>query len=107
MENFKIILECKDNVLKTNMENPVHILDILEATFSFQLNAMNTFINQISEEDREAVKEDLYDKYNAAASNVLELFGPEFELRPDLTTQAILKAENEIIETEYEKLKSE
>ena len=32
-----------------------------------------------------------------AASRTLELFAPEYELRPGLTAQAILEAENRII----------
>lgn len=43
------------------------------------------------------MKKALYDHYNFSASKVLELFAPEFELRPDLTAEAILKAENEIL----------
>jgi hypothetical protein len=43
------------------------------------------------------VKEDLYDMYNAAASNTLNIFAPDIEMRPHLTAQAILEAENKII----------
>lgn len=49
----------------------------------------------------------LYDFYNVNASNLLVTFAPEFEKNPDLTTQAILKAENELIEEKYEELKAE
>lgn len=46
----------------------------------------------------------LYDFYNVNASNLLVTFAPEFEKNPDLTTQAILKAENELIEEKYDEL---
>ena len=49
----------------------------------------------------------LYDFYNVNASNLLTMFAPEFDKNPDLTTQAILKAENELIEEKYEELKAE
>lgn len=49
----------------------------------------------------------LYDFYNVNASNLLVTFAPEFEKNPDLTTQAILKAENELIEEKYDELKAE
>ena len=46
----------------------------------------------------------LYDFYNVNASNLLTMFAPEFDKNPDLTTQAILKAENELIEEKYDEL---
>lgn len=49
----------------------------------------------------------LYDFYNVNAANLLVSFAPEFEKNPDLTTQAILKAENDLIEEKYEELKAE
>lgn len=49
----------------------------------------------------------LYDFYNVNASNLLIAFAPEFEKNPDLTTQAILKAENDLIEEKYDELKKE
>ena len=42
--------------------------------------------------------------YNAAASNTLSYFAPEIEMRPHLTAQAILEAENNIINRQYEKI---
>lgn len=44
------------------------------------------------------VKEELYDMVNIAASNILHMFAPEIEMRPDLTAQAILEAENAILD---------
>ena len=49
----------------------------------------------------------LYDFYNVNASNLLAAFAPEFEKNPDLTTQAILKAENDLIEEKYNELNKE
>lgn len=49
----------------------------------------------------------LYDFYNVNAANLLSAFAPEFEKNPDLTTQAILKAENDLIEEKYDELKKE
>ena len=49
----------------------------------------------------------LYDFYNVNAANLLTAFAPEIEKNPDLTTQAILKAENDLIEKKYEELKAE
>lgn len=51
-----------------------------------------------------AIKTQLYDMYNMAASSVLELYAPEFELRPDLTADAIAKAESDIVKEKYSHL---
>jgi len=49
------------------------------------------------------IAENIYDFYNAAASSLLDSFIPEKELRPDLTVEAILEKENEILDREWEK----
>ena len=43
-------------------------------------------------------KEELYDMFNCAASNVLCAFAPEIEAHPDLTAQALLDAENAFLQ---------
>lgn len=48
----------------------------------------------------EQIKGDLYDMANLMFSNVLSQFAPEIEMRPDLTCEAILKAENEILDAQ-------
>lgn len=54
-----------------------------------------------------AIKEQLYDMYNVAVSSVLEHYAPEFELRPDLTADAIAKAEQDIVKEKYSHLNKE
>lgn len=54
-----------------------------------------------------AIKEQIYQAYNEAASAVLEMYAPEFELRPDITTEAIKRAEEEIINERFNKLNRE
>lgn len=49
-------------------------------------------------------KAQIFDMVNYKASALLEHFAPEYELRPDLTTEAIMKAENEILEDEMSKM---
>ena len=69
--------------------------------FTVQLEFMKNFMHQVENsesaptpEQLKAIKEDLYDKYNAGASNVLYLFIPDQELRPDLTVEAMKEAED-------------
>lgn len=51
-----------------------------------------------------AIKSNLYDTYNLAVSSVLEHYAPEFELRPDITADAIAKAEENIVKEKYSHL---
>lgn len=52
---------------------------------------------ETDEKQMKALKGEIYDIYNAAASNVLDMFDPTVEKCTNLTAEAILKAENEIL----------
>lgn len=53
-----------------------------------------------------SIKAQLYDMYNLAVSSVLEHYAPEFELRPDITADAIAKEEERIVKEKYKHLTS-
>ena len=94
-----INLDEEKNQMETHIDKPVRIDDLMTVFFTLQLDLMNNFIKQMSdsgapEADIKAVKEDLYDKYNAGASNLLYLFIPDKELHPDLTVEAMKEAED-------------
>lgn len=96
---FEIEL-TEDNKIKTQIDTPMPIDDIMPILFTVQLSYMRQFMSQVESsgeltpEQIQALKEDLYDKYNAGASNVLYLFAPDQELRPDLTVEAMKEAED-------------
>lgn len=52
---------------------------------------------------RDSLKKYMYDVMNIAFSNALTAFAPEIEARPDLTADALLKAQNDILEEEMRK----
>lgn len=52
------------------------------------------------------IKSQMYDMYNLAVSSVLEHYAPEFELRPDITADAIAKEEERIVKEKYKHLTS-
>lgn len=97
--------------------------DVILVCNTVILSAMNQLVNNyrkvLSESAKGPVAQEridekvvelkgmLYDFYNVNAFNLLTEFAPEIEKNPDLTTQAILKAENELIEEKYEELKAE
>lgn len=94
-----INLDEKTNKLSISADSPVRIDDVMTILFTVQLETMRNFMksaktNGASEKDLQELKEDLYDKYNAGASNVLYLFAPDEELRPDLTVEAMKEAED-------------
>ena len=93
----------EDNKIKTQIDTPMAIDDLMPILFTVQLSYMRQFMKQVessedlSSEQIQSLKEDLYDKYNAGASNVLYLFAPDEELRPDLTVEAMKYAEDQFM----------
>lgn len=71
--------------------DPITAQDYMNMTLMGQLNLFNALVEQ------GASKAELYDTYNEAASAFLATFAPEIEKRPDLTAEAIMKAENELL----------
>ena len=93
MENFKVIIEVQDDKTSMTFSEPAPTFEeLLQGVFSNILGVMHSAVEHAPE-----AKGQLYDCFNMAASRTLELFAPEYELRPGLTAQAILEAENRII----------
>lgn len=57
------------------------------------------------EELQEALANDMYDLINVGTSTLLQRTFPDIDARPDLTVEAILNAEDKIIEEDPEKVK--
>lgn len=51
----------------------------------------------------EELKLTMYDTLNIAFSNALDAFAPEIEARPNLTAEAIIKAQDELMEEEMKR----
>lgn len=81
-----------------------------DLTFEYAMRLLGTLgihiLNTYAAAHPEA-KEQMYYAYNFMASNVLAAFIPEDKLRPDLTAEAIVKAENELIEEKYSQINRE
>lgn len=113
----------QDGKIAFKLEGPFTAEDVILICNTVCLSAMNQLVesytktlnnsikgpvnDQIFTQKLSELKGMLYDFYNVNASNVLKAFAPELEQHPDLTEQAILKAENELIEQKYEELKKE
>lgn len=91
----KMISITQDGMILSSEQ--LHVTDYVNITLAAQLNIFNDILNNVKEEDRDEVRGELYDMYNLAASAFLKAFAPDLELRPDLTEEAIMRAENEIL----------
>lgn len=98
MEPVTITTQYNENgEVRVQIDRQVNFEEILQVTFSGTLALMHDLLAKVPEEDQTAAKETLYDMLNIAASNALSVFAPEIEMRPNLTVDAIMKAEDEII----------
>ena len=98
--NNKFILTVKNGKVAITATNKFSVLDLIQIMNTVELGSMNEVLTAVPEADRETVRADLYDRFNFAASSLLHMFAPDYDRNPDLTTKAILKAENEIIDEE-------
>ena len=101
MEKTVIKLTIEKDQVQTETTSPIQLDQLVQIFATVTLAGMQDLVKRTPTEHQQATKEYLYDQYNHMASRLLELFAPEIELRPDLTSAAILKAENEIIEEQY------
>lgn len=98
----KMISITQDGMILSSEQ--LHVTDYINITLAAQLNIFNDILNNAKEEDRERTRDELYDMYNLAASAFLKAFAPDLELRPDLTEEAIMRAENEILKEKAEQV---
>lgn len=77
---------------------PLTFADVLQLTCSCVAGvAGNVLAKAEGTEEREKIEAELFDIANLSFSNCLDAAFPGIALRPDLTEEAILKAENDIL----------
>ena len=52
----------------------------------------------VSPEAGDLAQQEIYDMVNNAASNTLSMFAPEIDMRPTVTTEALLRMENQVMQ---------
>lgn len=107
VKNNQIYFNVKDNRVSVKTRGPASLEDIMQITMSGLLGAMQSCVKAAPEDAQEELKGYIYDRFNQAAGRVLTFFGPEFEEGASLTTDAILKMENELLKEEIEKKKKD
>lgn len=103
MDNNQIIFNIKDGKVKVSMRKPIGLPDFIQVIQTGILSALKSLLE--SADNKEKAKEELFNLYNTACSNTLHYFAPEYDFHPDLTAEAILRAENQIIDERYREMK--
>lgn len=103
MTTIKLQIDAEANQLTVEVSEPTTGELMMQAFCTAILNLMNKCTADFNattedETERQRFKEFLYDEANANMSNVLEAYAPELDAHPNLTEQAILEAENAILE---------
>lgn len=99
-----IKIEKKNGNLEIDITGNPSVEEITHMLMNTQLHVMREIVRLAPVPKQEEVKALLFDLVNLKMSAVLESFAPEFELRPNLTTEAIIKAENELLKDEMSKM---
>lgn len=85
-------------ILSSGMTFP----DVVQLLQTMMLSTMHNVMEQAKKDksvtDIEEVRKEVFDMVNISSSNVLLMFAPDLATRKDLTAEAILKAENEILD---------
>ena len=97
----KFTIEERNGKVSMSSTGEISFPEFLQMT----LTATLQFAKHITPPNNDTAKGLIYDDMNHAFSKLLDLYDPELELRPDITTEAILEMENKLIEQKYDKLK--
>lgn len=97
MEENQILLKIKDGKVDISFAKPITLPDFMSVMFTVQLQAMNQTLPAKTDPNYNAIRDDIYDKFNVGASTLLTMFAPDKELRPDITEESLkhmMKAED-------------
>lgn len=91
MDAYKITLENNTMTVEPGM----NLIDVCQIMCGALISSVHSL--ELPAEHMEEVRKELFDSFNLIFSRTLEEAFPEFELRPELTEEAILAMENQII----------
>jgi len=94
-----IKIEHDGHRLEVTTDRNYTLPEMIEVLFRVALFGMNETIKQVPD-----AKAQVYDMVNYKATALLENFAPEYEMRSDLSVEAVVKAENELIEDAMPKM---
>ena len=94
-----IKIEHEGHRLEVTTDRNYTLPEMIDVLFKVALFGMNETVKQVP-----SAKAQVYDMVNYKATALLENFAPEYEMRSDLSVEAVVKAENELIEDELSKM---
>lgn len=71
------------------------------------MQGLDTYVKENDAENYETVHGSIYDKFNIMAGNILDAFDNSRSPATDLTAEAILRAENEILDEQVPEIEPE
>lgn len=77
---------------------PMNAEQLTNTLLSVLFSVYQDNIRSVPEEHQPLITKHLFDNFNTAASEFLAQLAPGADLRPDLTEEAILEAENAILD---------
>lgn len=98
----------EDGTVTAKIEN-INFERLLRITIPFIVGKAKEVYNVASKDPSlkpsqlEELKLTMYDTLNIAFSNALDMFAPDIEARPNISADAILKAQDEILKEEMQK----
>ncbi len=106
------LIHAEDHIVLANSENGLQIHVNPDANIETLYKMIFTFLPHLMEnsarlpesatdEEKAKQREAIYDYVNILVSSLLKNFMPDKELRPDLTEEAILKMENQLLDEAY------
>lgn len=101
-DEFSVQIQTIDQKLHYETKGKVYIEEFTQAMLTVILAVFNKALEPIPAHDLKRYKELLFDLMNTSFSGALRIFAPEIALRPDITEDAILRAENELIDEAFE-----
>lgn len=100
----QILISEKDVKMAGDIDFITFMQMITSTLLQVMRNTRDGITNRAKPEDREEtykqIEGDIYDSVNLAMSNVLHMFAPELDMRPDLTEEAtklVLAVEDDIV----------
>lgn len=93
MNNYNITITNTSMVVDS--EQPLNVVDLTNIFGGILVEVVRSL--EIPEEHVEQVRAELFDDMNLIFSRTLEEAFPEYELRPNITEQAIMELENQMI----------
>lgn len=103
---MKITITYDNEHIEATREGAVTLENETQALLTVLLNSNLTAIANAPKNASQSLRELIYDNLNIAFANILENIIPDDEtFLGNLTAEAILKAENELIDKKYRSLK--